>query len=442
MAVQANAAPGDPSTRLVSRQSQSAGGAGGNLNSSDPAVSASGRFVAFESDATNLSGAAQDGVRNIYVYDRERKRVELVSRQSNGAGGAGADTHTEDPAISASGRYVTFDTTADNLGGPTVDDIYKIYRYDRKLDKVRLISRQSQSAGGDGADAASNDSQISGSGRFVAFESDASNLGGPIDAVPNVYVYDTKRRKVELVSRQSRSSGGAGGDQYSETDNDGGGGISRSGRFVAFSSQADNLGGPIDPAFLNVYVYDRKRERVSLVSRRSRNAGGAGGDDSSEAQVISASGRFVAFETEADNLGGAVNTDNANVYVYDRKRKRTTLLSRQSQAAGGAGGNDDSESPAISGSGRFVAFASVATNLGGPIDVGSNSVYVYDRKRRKVVLVSRQSRAAGNLGANDDSNAPSISAAGRFVAFDTSADNLGGPLDPAYNNVYMRDRGR
>lgn len=197
-------------TELISRQSQGAGGLGGDDESFNPAVSANGRFVAFETHADNLGGPAAD-VANIYVYDRERKKVELVSRQSTGAGGDGGDGDSFLPSISKSGRFVAFETDADNLGGTPVD-VSQIYLYDRKRDRIRLVSRRSQSAGGAAGDDGSFNGVVSGNGRFVAFETNADNLGGPIGDFTNIYAYDVKRNKVSLISRQSQGAGGLGGD--------------------------------------------------------------------------------------------------------------------------------------------------------------------------------------------------------------------------------------
>ena len=432
-------------TTLVSRQSASAGGQGGDTSSFDPMVSASARFVLFETESTNLGGPAQ-AVNNVYLYDRERKKTQLISRQSKSAGGAGADDGAGDASISDNGRYVAFSTDADNLGGPIDETISNVYLYDRKRKKAILVSRRSKSAGGAAADDDSDDPSISGNGRYVAFESEATNLSAATNTPPgdeNVYVYDLERKRIALVSRQSKSAGGGGGDQSSDVSTTGGGAISKSGRFVTFDTEADNLGGPAEDVN-NIYVYDRKRKKAILVSRRSKSAGGAGADDFSEEAVISRDGRFAAFDTDADNLGGPLNTNEGNVYVYDLQRKKIRLVSRQSQSAGGAGGDLDSDDPSIASNGRFVAFETEAENLGGPIDpVADDNVYVYDMKRRKVHLVSRQSKPAGNAGGNDTSTDASISGSGRYVAFESAATNFGGPINNVAgdDNVYLRDRG-
>jgi Tol biopolymer transport system component len=426
-------------TSLVSRQSASASGLGGDDESFNPAVSANGRFVAFETHADNLGGPAVD-VANIYVYDRERKKVELVSRRSKSAGGAGGDGDSFLPSISKSGRFVAFETESENLGGPPVD-FSQIYLYDRKRDRIRLVSRRSQSAGGAAGDDGSFNGVVSGNGRFVAFETNADNLGGPIADFTNIYVHDVERKKVSLVSRQSRGAGGLGGDADSFNPD-----ITDTGNGIAFETDARNLGGPIATPLAdqsNVYVYDRGRTKVTLVSRRSKSAGGGGGNEDSEGADIAGGGRFVAFETDATNLGGPIATapDDDNVYVFDMKRKKVQFISRRSKGAGGGGANGLTEDVSISANGRLAAFETAADNLGGPIATlaGDTNVYVYNLERKKVVLVSRRSKGAGGQGGDDESEDPAIAPSGPFVAFESEAQNLGGPnqLLADEENIYL-----
>lgn len=430
-----------PKTSLVSRQSAAAGGAGADGNSFNPSISANGRFTTFESDGDNLSGADNDLVENIYVYDAEKRRIELISRRSNK--GAGADDSSFSPEISASGRYVAFSTSADNLGGPIDLDVENVYVYDRKREKTRLVSRRSGRSG-IGANDSSFSAAISADGRFVGFTTLATNLGGPADTDHNnIYVYDLERRKIQLVSRRS-GRGGAGANDSANTAS-----LSADGRFVAMSSSATNLGGPTQTNPLegdaNIYVYDRERRRMKLVSRRSKGAGGAGGNDSSGDPFISANGQFVGFETTATNLGGPLQTvaPSSNIYVYDREKSKIALVSRQSRSAGGQGGDGESDDAVLSKSGRFVSFETDARNLGGPLTntPGDDTAYLYDRDRKRVELISRQSPALGGDGGNDDDEDPYVSMNGLAVAFEAESDNLGGPIDPgSSSNIYVRYR--
>ena len=106
------------------------------------------------------------------------------------------------------------------------------------------------------------------------------------------------------------------------------------------------------------------------------------------------------------------------------------LVSRQSKGAGGRARTPPPPTPSLSNSARFVAFQTGATNLGGPIASSLNS-YVYDRERQRVTLVSRAS--GGGPGANDYAGEPSIAGNGRFVAFYTPADNIDPPGEPAFH---------
>jgi Tol biopolymer transport system component len=430
MGIAQSAHAGQGDNALISRQSKGAGGQGADASSEAPSISATGRFLALQTSAQNLGGPISPFIDNVYVYNQKRKRIQLVSRQSKSAGGAGGNAGSYVPSISAEARFVAFETDATNLGGPDVAG-RDVYVYDRTRKRVRLVSRPSKAVGG-GPDAASFAPSISASGRFVAFDTFATNLGGPQGPGRDVYVYDRKRKRAQLVSRQSKVAGGAGSDS-----GDSAPAISADGRFVAFESFANNLGGPVDTTVVNIYLYDRKRKRVQLVSRQSPDDGGQGADADSEAASISADGRYVAFRSSATNLSGLTQTQ-TNIYVYDRKAKRVELVSRQSQDAGGQGADQTSMGSMISGSGRYVAFDTGATNLGGPQQAPVD-VYVYDRELEQVQLASRASEEAGGAGGDQASFAPAISASGRFVSFETDANNFGGPLVSTVLNIYRHD---
>jgi hypothetical protein len=119
--------------------------------------------------------------------------------------------------------------------------------------------------------------------------------------------------------------------------------------------------------------------------------------------------------------------------MHDRKTGRTTLVSRQSKGAGGKGADANADSGEISNSGRFVAFQTAATNLGGPI-VSNLNVYVYDRKRKRVVLASRGED--GGPGADDYAAEPGLAGGGSFVAFYTPAMNIDPAGEPAFHGNF------
>jgi Tol biopolymer transport system component len=328
--------------------------------------------------------------------------TKLVSKTSEGVP---ADDNSYEPDVSARGRFVAFGSDATNLPGD--DEYADVFIRDRETGTTRLVSKTSEGVPADGD---SYDPSISGSGRFVAFYSDAPNLPGR-DAYRDVYIHDRETGTTRLVSKTS--------DGVSANGDSSGPSISRSGRFVAFHSDATNLPGR--DVYADVYVHDRESGTTRLVSKSSEGVP-ANGD--SFGPDVSARGRFVAFYSHANNLPGADLT--FDVLVHDRETGTTRLVSKTS---GGTPANANSSFSDVSASGRFVIFGSIATNL--PGRDAYNDVFVHDREDGRTRLVSKTS---GGVPANGSSFQPSISGTGRLAAFYSEATNL--PGDDASDDVY------
>jgi hypothetical protein len=186
----------------------------------------------------------------------------------------------------------------------------------------------------------------------------------------------------------------------------------------------------------SVPIADAKGSDPTLVSRAS-GSNGAASNGASEAPAISRNGRTVAFQSIATNLDPANTDPGADVYVRDLKADTTTLVSRASGLAGERG-NGPSGTPSISADGRYVAFASAATNLVGDVPPGSVQVYVRDLVSGELTLVSRADGALG-APASGRSLSPSISNDGRLIAFSSDAPELT-PVDvPEGREVFVRD---
>ena len=391
---------------LISRQGAADGGAPANDSSFSPSISADGRFVAFRSEATNLiPGGGPDvngpGVagQDIFVLDRQTGALELISRQDAADGGAQTNGRSFDARISANGRFVAFSSEATNLipgGGPDVNgSLPDVFVFDRQTGGLELVSRQSDADGAAQSSERSRNPSISADGRFVVFNSRATNLipGGGPDAngfVADVFVFDRQTGGLELVSRQGDADGGAQGnfDSFAYS-------ISADGRLVAFNSRATNLipgGGPDTNGIdRDVFVFDRQTGGIELVSRQDAADGGAQGNDDSggigSLSAFSTDGRFVTFFSNATNLipGGEPDANGGgflsgeDVFVFDRQTSGLELVSCQDAADGGFQANNSSDSPVISADGRFVAFASRATNLipGGVPDVNGDRIDVF-----------------------------------------------------------------
>jgi TolB protein len=416
-------------TELVSRASGRAG-APGDAASAAASLSRDGRFVAFVSEADNMSAEDDDGVVDVYVRDLVSQRTILVSRAS-GPAGPGGNGDSGDHSISADGRFVAFESAADNLSAEDNDPVTDVFVRDLAANTTILVSRASGPAGAKG-DAPSFTPEISADGRFVAFSSDAQNLSGADnDEALDVFVRDLATNTTTLVSRASGLAG-AGGDSGSSNAS-----MSADGRFVAFASSASNLSAEDTASVTDVFVRDVVLDVTSLASRAGGPAG-PGGDDLSSLPSISADGRFVAFASTANNLSAADSEGTLDVYVRDLAEHSTTLASRAGGPAG-PGGDGNSSNPSISTDGRFVALDSDADNLSGIDNDAVRNVFVRDIASGTTTLASRASGAEG-AAADGSSAAPLVSGDGRFVAFSSEADNLsdadndGGILD-----VFRRD---
>jgi Tol biopolymer transport system component len=390
---------------LVSTDSK---GNQGDDGSSRPSVSADGRFVAFDSNASNLiPGGDTDGEVDVFVKDIRTGKITLVS--TNGMG--------FDPSISADGRLVAFTTTTAYAPGDTNND-RDVYVKDLKTGQIKLVSGDATGNVGSGE---SSDASISADGRFVAFSSNAALVPGDTNNASDVYVKNLKTGEVTLVSADAD---GNPGEQLSATPS-----ISADGRFVVFTSLAPNLVPDDDNNTFDVFVKDLKTGEVTLVSA---DANGNQGNDFSDVGNISADGRFVSFFSAASNLVPDDTNGFADVFVKDLKTGKVTLVSTD---ANGVQGDGDSDLNAISADGRFVVFSSIASNLVPDDTNNSFDVFVKDLKTGNITLVSAD--AAGNEGDNA-SGSPTISADGSVVVFDSSASNLapGGDANSFLGDVF------
>lgn len=265
---------------------------------------------------------------------------------------------------------------------------------------------------------------ISADGRFAAFYSDASNLvAGDTNGARDVFV---RSRQAGETTRASVASSGAEaiGDSFAPA-------ISGDGRFVSFSSAASNLVAGDANGTDDVFVRDLQAQTTIRVSIAP---GGAEANEGSSAPSISSDGRYVAFLSDASNLVPGDTNAIRDVFVFDRQTATTV---RASVDSAGVEANLASEAPALSGDGRFVAFATFADNLV-PLDGNESSdVFVRDLQAG---TTTRASEYQGGFESDFDSLRPSLSADGRFVAFDSDASNLAwGDTNDAFD-VFVKDR--
>ena len=404
-------------TELVSVSSS---GEAANNQSDMPALSGDGRFVAFVSLADNLVPGDTNGVADTFVYDRltnTTERVSVSSRERQGNADSGLIGVAAYPAISDDGRFVAFVSDADNLVSKDTNGTPDVFVRDRLLGTTERVSLTSTGAQANGS---SHGPAISADGRFVVFESDAQNLlptPDPFAFGGQIYVHDRQTGTTEIVS--VNAAGERGNSLSTQPD------ISGDGRFVVFSSFADNLVTGVQSG-LQVYLRDRT---TGTVERISENALGEPGDGSSVAPKVSLDGNIVAFQTNAGNLIGDGNHE-SHILVKDRT---TGAFERVSATSTGEPADLLSEHPDITPDGRFVAFMSLATNLVPGDTNNRRDIFVRDRQTGTVVRVSVST--TGEEG-NSESQWPSISDDGLVTAFQSNADNL---IPGANGGIFVHD---
>jgi hypothetical protein len=408
----------DRQTATTERVSLAGDGSQGDDSSSQPAISVDGRYVAFASLASNLvPGGASAGVQDIFVFDRHTHEVQRVNPAFDGVQANGDSSSV---AISADGRYVSFESSASNLVPGDDNHSADIFLVDRQLGTLQRIS---VTATGVQGNSGSYHPTISADGDRLAFFSFASNfVPDNTRTIGDIFVADQADAAIECVSMiwvQTEANG----DSYTAA-------TSRDGRFVAFDSNASNLVPDDTNGWIDVFVLDRQTggvERVSLT------ANGTQGNEDSRSPSITEDGRYVAFQSRATNLVPGVNNARSQVYVYDRQTGTIECVSSNGQQQG----NGDSSAPAISGHGRYVAFRSEASNLVAGDTNGRADIFVYDRLTR---AIERVSVADDGAQANHDSWSVSISSNGRYVAFDSAADNLVPGDNNLVADVFVYDR--
>lgn len=335
----------DTVTGRIERISMGLAGAEPNADCVNPSMSGDGRFIAFESDATNLVAGDTNGVRDIFVYDRARKQMITFSRPLGGGQSNGASRNA---CFSADGSYVAFESDATNLVSGDTNGVTDVFVAWFIIQCVRF--RLSVDSSGNEANGPSHKPRASFSGDVVVFESDATNLvTGDTNGVRDVFVH---RRGPATTIRISVATGGAQGNATSSS-----GAISADGAVAAFQSDATNLVAGDTNTRTDVFVHTLSG---SITGRISIDSSGVQGNDNSTTPDISAQGRWIAFKSAATNLVSGDSNAADDIFVRDIQ---TGATSRQSLSSAGVQGNDDCSAPRISASGGSVIFDSVADNL-------------------------------------------------------------------------------
>lgn len=406
----AAAAAGPTAPELLSR---APGNQGADARSSEGAVTPSGRFVAFESRATNLldGGADTNGAPDIFVRDRRRGVTTRVSVSSGGVEGNG---FSQVPAISANGRFVLFESFADNLVPDDGNAARDVFVHDRRTGETRRVSEAADGAGGDGHSRPYGAS-LSASGRYAVFHSGSTNLvPGDANGVNDAFLKDLRTGAVTIVSR---APDGGPADGHSSDPS-----LSPNGRYVAYDSRATNLvpGDANDAS--DVLVFDRK---TGVARRASVASDGTEGDGASYDPVVSNDGAVVAFYSYATNLVEGDTNASSDVFVHDFRSGETR---RVSVDADGNQVTGDSYYAALSQDGKTLVFYTEADGLVPEDANGTADVYAVDLVDGSIRLLSTNAQGEAGNGFSF-LYAASLSINGRWCVFASAATNLV-PQDP------------
>lgn len=331
-------------TDRISVNSQGVGGTGDSLL---PSISGDGRFVAFSSAANNLVPGDGNGTQDVFVHDRQTGVTQRINiSYTGGESSYGA----ESPSISGDGRFVAYNSFAADLVPNDGNSETDVFVYDRQTGTTKRISLGPNGVEGNDRSRYPN---ISTDGRYVAFESDASNLVvADWNSVADAFVHDC----FTLVTwRVSVDSMGYGGNRNSSRCS-----ISADGRYAVFESYSDDL-VPADTngsLGLDIFLRDRLTRETKRVSVDSF---GVQADALSQSPMISANGNYVVYQSGASNLVPGDTNGKVDIFVHGRQSASVQRVSVNSFGA---------EMPLsnglwadLSGDGRIVCFESLSSNL-------------------------------------------------------------------------------
>ena len=393
---------GDSSTLPIMLVSIDSTGTQGNQGSYNPVVSSSGRYVAFDSNATNLVSTDTNNHSDVFFHDTD---TGITSRVSVSAAGTQGNNHSVNPSISSDGRYIAFQSSSSNFVANDGNNRSDIFVYDTTNG---MISRVSSSSAGTQSNGYSYSPFISSNGRYVTFHSTATNLvQNDINGFDDVFVHDTVTSMTSRVSVSSAGTEGDGGSRDSV--------ISSDGLYVAFSSDAENLDPNDNNNTSGIFFHD---SATGITSRVSVSTAGTQGYGASFRPSMSSDGTYIVFESSSITFVQNDTNNATDIFVHDTS---TGITSRVSVSTAGTQANLSSNYAALSPNGRYVTFTSIATNLVSDDTNSLTDIFVHDIGTG---ITSRVSVSTAGTEGNGNPYDPAISSNGRYVVFESDSDNL------------------
>ena len=362
----------------------------------------------------------------LFVSAQTTTRLSVSSSGAEANADSGSSSNYQPAtAISADGRFTAFTSAADNLVANDSNGHDDIFVHDRQTGLTELVSVSSSEAQ---ADYHSSHPAISADGRYITFASYAANLvANDNNSRLDIFVRDRQAgltERVSVANNGAESNGDSGHWEYTSS-------ISADGRYIAFKSISSNLVANDFNGEEDIFVRDRQSHTTLLVSVDDY---GLQGNCRSGNAAISAGGRFVAFESCADNLVLNDGNQKFDIFIHDLQTATTELVSL---ASSGVQANDDSYRPDLTSDGRFIVFESTASNLAAGDGNGVVDVFLHDRQAGNTELISK---STGGVQANSYAFDPSISDDARYIAYESAATNLVANDTNGSDDIFLRDR--
>jgi len=385
------------------------------------AISPDGRYVVFYSNATNIVSGDTNTSTDVFLKDIVTGATTRVSTNSSGNQGNSSSTIA---AISSDGRYVAFQSDANNLVTGDTNGERDVFLKDTLTGVLTRVS--TDSAGTQGTiGQRSGLAGISADGRFVAFWSDATNLvTGDTNGARDSFIKDMATGITTRISTDSLGNQGALTGQATA--------ISANGRYVTFHSSSSTLVAGDTNGVQDAFIKDTL---TGITTRISTDSSGNEATAGSTVNTISADGRYVTFSSTATNLVAGDTNLLSDVFVKDTATGLTTRLNTDSSGSQATGGT--STAAAISADGRYVAFTSTATNLVSGDTNGLLDSFIKDTLTGITTRISTDS--AGNQATGGTSSVAAISADGRYAVLSSSATNLVSGDTNTVQDAFLRD---
>ncbi len=342
----------DTQLNTTTRISVSTAGAEGNDTSFNADISDDGRYVVFNSLATNLVAGDTNGMRDVFVRDTQLNTTTRVSVSTAGVEANSLLNGSERPSISSTGRYIFFTSDATNLVAGDTNSKIDAFVRDTQLNTTTRVSVSTA-----GVEANDDVSQLQGfvstNGRYVVFHSPATNLvAGDTNNAVDVFIRDTQ---LNTTTRVSVSTAGVEADQGVALDPVA---MSDDAKYIIFTSGSTNLVAGDNNGFIDLFLRDTINNTTELISINSLSA--QSDADSYTYGGISNDGRYVGFSSDATNLVSGDTNGFTDIFLRDRQNGTTTIISVPIL---GGEADEGSYGVKISDDASIIIFTSEATNL-------------------------------------------------------------------------------